>query len=117
MSIEKAENKQSSFATELKNFDKGIKILEKNSFYNNLELLFSAREKVLNSFKSRLFPIKNLDKISTREPTPKPEVAKEPATELEVATEPAKAAKAKIKCKIFSLKFSEEFLNKIKYNK
>ena len=65
LSIEKADIEQSYFATELKNFDKGIKTLEKKSFFNNLELLFSARGKVLNSFKSRLFPIKNLDKIST----------------------------------------------------
>ena len=35
-----------------------MKGLEKKSFLNNLGLLFSAREKVLNSFKSRLFPIK-----------------------------------------------------------
>ena len=62
----------------------------KNSFLNNLGLLFSAREKVPNRFKSRLIPIKNLDKIPTREPTPevatKPEVAPEP----EVVTEPKK---------------------------
>ena len=32
-------------------------------FLNNLELLFSARENVLNNFKSRLFPIKNLGKL------------------------------------------------------
>ena len=29
----------------------------------NLESLFSARAKVLNNFKSRLFPIKNFDKV------------------------------------------------------
>ena len=37
---------------------------------NNVELSFSATENVLNSFKSRLFPMKNLDKYPTREPTP-----------------------------------------------
>ena len=52
------------------------------SFLNNLRWLFSAREKVLNTFKSKLFPIKKLNEISTNESTP------EPATELEVATEP-----------------------------
>ena len=45
-----------------------------------LGLFFSARKKVLNSFKSRLFPIKYLDKTPTCEPTPEPrkepEVAK-----------------------------------------
>ena len=45
-------------------------------FSNNLGLLLSATENVLNNFKNRLFPIKNLDKISSSEPTPEP--AKEP---------------------------------------
>ena len=81
-------------------------------------LLLSVREKVLNSFKNRLFPIKNLDKIATREatlePATEPEVAKEPATEPEVATEPRKTTKAKLKLKISSLKLCQKFLYKIK---
>ena len=36
-SLEDADNKQSNFATELKNFDKDIKTCEKKSFLNNLE--------------------------------------------------------------------------------
>ena len=58
-------------------------------------MLFSASEKVLNSFKSRLFPIKNLNNILTRELIP--ELATQPATKLEVAT---KATEAKDKRKI-----------------
>ena len=99
LSIEGPDNKQSNFANELKNFEKGIKGLEKKSFLNNIVLLFSTREKVLNSFKSRLLPIR------------------EPAREPEVATEPVKATeaiKAKSKRKISFLKLREEFLNKIK---
>ena len=112
LSVEKADNKQSNFANELKNFDEGIKKLKEKACFNNLGLLFSAREKVLNSFKSRLFPIKKkLNKIPTHEPATDPEVAKEPATELEIAT---KATKAKTKRKISSLKLQGEFLNKIK---
>ena len=67
--------------------------------------MFSAREKDLNIFKSRLLP--------TREPATEAELATTP----EVATEPRKAAKAtkpKTKCKISSLKLRKEFLNKIK---
>ena len=82
---------------------------------NNLGLLLSARDKVLNSFKSRLFLLKKLDKIATREPAKEQEVAKEPAKEP--ATEPKVATKAKnkkTKRKISSLKLSEGFLNKIK---
>ena len=96
----------------MKNFDRGTKTLDKKSFLNNLGLLFSAREKVLNSFKSRLFPIKNLDTFPTREPTrgttTETKVAKEPAKQ------PIKATKAKTKRKISSLKLREELLNKIK---
>ena len=71
------------------------------------------REKFLNSFKSRLFSIKNLDKITTLEP-------KEPATEPEIASETTKATKmtkAKTKCKASSLKLHGDFLNKIKKKK
>ena len=96
LSIEKADNKQSNFANELNNFDKGIKKIEKKIFFNNLGLLFSAREKGLTSCKSRLFAIKNLDKIPIHETTPE------------------KATKAKTKRKVSSLKLCEEFLNKIK---
>ena len=62
--------KQSNFITDLKNFEKGTKSLEEKSFLNNLGLLFSPRKNVFNSFKNRLFPIKDVDKILTYEPTP-----------------------------------------------
>ena len=107
LSIKGADNKESNFADQLKNFDKGTKTLDKKSFLHNFGLLFSTKEKVLNSFKSRLFPIKNVVKIPTRKPTP------EPATEPEVAREPTKATKAKIKRKISSLKLHEELLKNI----
>ena len=68
--------------------------MKKSIFLNNLGLLLSAREKVLNSFKSRLFPIKNLDKIPTREPAAEP------------AAQPTKHKKSK-------LKVEQEFINKI----
>ena len=66
----------------------------KNGFLNNLEFLFSARENVLNNVKSRLFQIKNLDKISTCEPSP------------DLATKPTKNKKS-------ILKLQQEFLNEI----
>ena len=98
-----------------------MKTYEKTSFLNNLGLLFSARKKVFNIFKSILFPIKNIDNIPTREPTPEPirepEIGKEPAIEPEVATEPttaAKATKVKTKRRISSLKLRENFFNEIK---
>ena len=86
-----------------------MKSLGKKSFLNNLELLFSAREKVLTSFKSRLFSITNLDKIPTREPT-------EPTTEPEVATEPTPKPATEptpTKHKKSKLKFQHKFMNEI----
>ena len=98
MSLQNVDLKQSHFAVELKNFENVTKILQKKSFVNNLALLFSSREKVVYSFKSRLFLIENLDRIPIPEPTAapatEPDVATEPATALKVATEPTKATKA-----------------------
>ena len=91
--------------------------MEKISFSNNLGLLLSARKKVLNSFKCRLFPIKMLNEIPAHEPIPEPATEPETETELEVATEPTKATKAtktKTKRKMSSLKFHENVLNEIK---
>ena len=79
LSLEDTDNTKTKFVFELKNFEKGTKALEKKSFLSNLGLLFRVREKDLNSFKRRLFPITKLDKITTHEPTP------EPTTEPEVA--------------------------------
>ena len=87
-------NNKINFGNESNNFDKGTKTLEKK-----------AREKVLNSLKSTLFLIQDLDTI----PTP------ESATEPEVVKELMKPAKAKTQRKISSLKLQEEFLNKINY--
>ena len=71
LSIENANHKQSNLAIKLQNIEKGARTLDKN-----------------------------LDKISTHEPT-----------ESEVAK---KATKAKTKSKIFSLKLHKIFLNEIK---
>ena len=52
LSSEHAGNNQKYFATELKNFDKGINTFDKDKkqkyFLNILGLFFSAREKTLN---------------------------------------------------------------------
>ena len=96
LSLEDADDEQYNLVAKLNNLDKGTRELKKwkRGFFNNLGLLFSAREKLLNNFKSRLFPIKNLDKISTSEPTP----------ELEI--EPTKQKESE-------LKFQQEFMNEV----
>ena len=58
LSLKDAIDEQSNFSVKIKNLDKGKEQL-KNSFLNKLGFLFSAIEKVLNNFKSRLFPKKN----------------------------------------------------------
>ena len=83
---------------EQSNLGKGQKEITKKFFLTNLELLFSARENVLNNLGSRLFPMKKLDKIPTREPTPEP------------ATEPTKHKKSK-------LKLQREFMEEIMADK
>ena len=42
---------QSDFAAKLKNLDKYKTAIERESLLNNLELFFSAKEKVLNTLK------------------------------------------------------------------
>ena len=79
LSLIDADNEQNNFAAKLKNLVKD-KIIEREFFLINLGLLFSARGKVLNNSKSRLFPKKNLHRIPTCEPTP--EVAIKPTTGL-----------------------------------
>ena len=74
--------------------------MQKRSFLNNLGLSFSAREKVLNSFKSRLFPTKKLYKIPTPEPTA------EPTPEVATEATPTKHKKSK-------LKLQQKFMNGI----
>ena len=92
LSLKDADKKQSNFATELKNFDKGIKTIE-TSLFDQLRIFFSAGEKCLNNFKATLFPIQNSDEIPTREPTPK--VATEPTPDI--STEPTEHNKSKLK--------------------
>ena len=49
LSVKNTNNKESNIANALKDFDKGIKTLQKKkSFLNNLGLLFSVRENFYN---------------------------------------------------------------------
>ena len=104
--------------------------MEKRSFLNNIRLIFSTSEKILNNFRSKIFPIKNTLSEQAPEPQPKlalepaPEPAPEPASEPapELATEPIpettpeekKATKAKTERKTSPLKLRKEFSNNIK---
>ena len=65
-------NKVSKLINELKGIDGGLKLVWKKNFSKLCKITFNARKKVLNDFKSRIFPIKNQNEISTPEPTSKP---------------------------------------------
>ena len=57
LSIENADNEQNDLCKMFGNLNKGTKSSEKISFLKNVKILLKAREDVLNSFKSNLFPV------------------------------------------------------------
>ena len=56
-----ADEEQIQTASESKDMRKGKMLVEKKSFLKNTGLLLSAREKIVNNFKSKLFPTRNLE--------------------------------------------------------
>ena len=68
LSLKDSDYEQSNFPIKIKNWDKGKKKQLEKIFLNNLGLLLSARENVLNNLESRLFPMKKSDKTPIREP-------------------------------------------------
>ena len=109
LALGEADNEQSKLVNELKNVDKGIKQVKKRYFLNSLGLIPGAREKILNNFKSRIFPVKNLDEIPTPEQAPEPATALKPAP----ASEPAPTSEP-TKHKTSKLKLGKKFENEIK---
>ena len=63
-----------------------------------------------NNFKSKIFPIKDLDKIPPPEPAPKPSPKLEPDPKV---FDTPKSTKVKTKHENSSLKLCEEFWNEI----
>ena len=55
LSLEDADNKQTNFATKLKNFDKVVKAIEKKYFLNNLGFFFVQEKKFLITLKADYF--------------------------------------------------------------
>ena len=103
LSLKDADDEQIKFANELKSIDNGPKSVEKKLFMNNVVLFLTAREKVLNNFENRLFPIENLEQ--ELEPELEPEPEQEP--ELEPKPQPERKPKPKHR------ESREEFLSEI----
>ena len=72
MSLEVADEEQSKLVSKLSDIARGKIPVEKKSFLNNVILFLSAREKILNDFRSNIFSTKKLDKTLTPELTPDP---------------------------------------------
>ena len=68
LSVENANNKQSNPFKELSNTSKAEEPIKNNFFLEKVRILIEARENVLNSLKSNVFPIES----STPDPTPDP---------------------------------------------
>ena len=103
MSLEDAEEEQNQLVYDLKDMDKGKIPAKRRFFLNNAELFLNAREKVINNFKSRILPMKNLDKIPTYDPT------LDPTLEATVFDTPKPI---KEQTKKLPFKLHERFLNK-----
>ena len=76
LSLKNVDDEQSKFANKWKNIVKGVKSVEKKLFLSNIGLFFSARQSILNNFRDRLVPLKNLEPEPELEP--KPELKTEP---------------------------------------
>ena len=63
---------QTYLLNEVKSISKGKLPVEKRSFLKNERLFLSAREKIINKFKSKVFAIKNSYKTLTPEAQPEP---------------------------------------------
>ena len=65
MLTEAADKEQSDLANKLIGINRGKIPVKKRLFLNNARLFISARGKILNNVKSKIFQIKNLNKIAT----------------------------------------------------
>ena len=70
MSLEDADEEQIQVVSVLKDAGKAKLPVGKRSFLNNAGLFLRAREKILNNFKSKIFPTKNPETILAPEPAP-----------------------------------------------
>ena len=68
--LEVAYEEQTYLLNEVKNISKGKLPVEKRSILKNGKLFLSAREEILNKFKSKIFPIKKSNKTLTPEGLP-----------------------------------------------
>ena len=70
MSLEGADEEQIQVVSVLKDTGKAKLPVGKRSFLKNAGLFLRAREKILNNFKSKIFPTKNPEKILAPKPAP-----------------------------------------------
>ena len=59
LTLKDADEEQSELVNILKDLNRGVKPVEKRSFLDNIGLLLSEREKIVNNFRSKIFSVKN----------------------------------------------------------
>ena len=59
LTLKDADEEQSELVNILKDLNRGVKPDEKRSFLDNIGLLLSEREKIVNNFRSKIFSVKN----------------------------------------------------------
>ena len=69
LSIEDVNKGQSNVLKVSNDINKGEKSIEKKPFIIKVTFFVDGREKILNTLKSNIFPIKNSDEIPASEPT------------------------------------------------
>ena len=90
----------------MSNVSKEEKSIEKISFLENVRILLEARENVLNSFRSNVFPLTSSTPGPTPNPTPNPPVLYKPKQTR---------ARSRIpKIEIYPFKLNEAFVNEIR---
>ena len=103
LSTENSDKEQSNLFKELCEMSKDQKLIEKLPFIENVILLLDARGKVVNSFKSNLFPTENSAPDPILNPAPHPPVFYLPKQAISLP-----------KIKISPFKLNENFLSEIR---
>ena len=124
MLLKDADRKQSELVNKLKGVIAKKMSVQKMSFLNNAGIFTSARETVLNHFKSKIFSVKILNKLWAPDPTPKwtpdPTVidTPEPTPDPTVfdTPNPAKAQNKESKHGTYPIKLRCIFVNEIANN-
>ena len=85
MTLKHADEEQSKLFNVLKDLNRGVKPVEKRAVINNIRLFLTEKEKkYLNSFRTKIFPIKYTRPEQALNPTPEKTTEKTPGPAYEI---------------------------------